>query len=115
MVIAVLTLIHTIISYLEIDTAIISYIIALLVWLFLYLSSFVFKFCLYHRMFLYYILLINIINLIDYEYGIPLGLRPMIALQIIIAGIFLIVILYLKQHDKLPFKEDIGEDSKRIR
>ena len=109
--IAILSLISTFLSYVDIDTTTIAYIIGLLVWLFLYLSSFVFKFCSWHRVFLYYIFVLYFINWIDYTFIIPLTLRPMIALQIGIAGIFLLIGLYRYKHDKLPRKEDNSEST----
>ena len=38
----------------------------------MYLSATVFRFCLYHKMFLHYILVTDIINIIDYYVGIPI-------------------------------------------
>lgn len=107
--IAILSFIDTILSYLGYEGNIISYIIGLLVWLFLYLSSFVFKFCRWHRMFLYYILIEGIINCYDYEFVIPLSLRPMIAIQLCLAVIFVSIGLYFHQHDKLPRKRDCSK------
>lgn len=98
----------TILSYLDVDTAFVAYINAVIVWLFLYLSSFVFRFCRWHRMFLYYILVEGIINWYDYTYIIPLTLKPMLVIQISIACIFLFIALYFHKHDKLPCKEDCG-------
>lgn len=42
---------------------------------FLYVSSFVFKFCAYHRMFLYYIVVNDVLNWIDNLYGLPVSNR----------------------------------------
>lgn len=106
MVIAVLSFTDTILSYLEIEGNTISYIVALLVWLFLYLCSFSFHFCRWHRMFLYYILVECVINWYDYEFIIPLSLRPMIAIQLILAIIFISIGLYFHQHDKHPCRKD---------
>ena len=114
-VIAVLSFSDTVLSYLGYEGNSISYIIALLVWLFLYLSSFVFKFCRWHRMFLYYILVEGIINWYDYEFIIPLSLRPMIAIQLCLAVIFISVGLYFHRHDKLPCKRNCGKAPTRIR
>ena len=66
MVVAVLSFTDTLLSYFDYEGATISYIIALLIWLFLYLSAFCFQFCRWHRMFLYYILVEGIINWYDY-------------------------------------------------
>lgn len=98
MIISVIYLLNTILSYCYIDLPILSWIggLSLLPWLFLYLSSFVFRFCIYHRMFLYYIAVCNILSYIDYTWTLPISDRELFLLNIIIAGIFLFVILYLK-------------------
>lgn len=98
MAISVIYLLNTILSYCYIDLPILSWIggLSLLPWLFLYLSSFVFRFCIYHRMFLYYIAMCNILSYIDYTCTLPISDRGLFLLNIIIAGIFLFVILYLK-------------------
>ena len=103
-----------ILSYLGIEGNTISYINAILVWIFLYLCSFVFKFCRWHRLFLYYLLLEGIINWYDYEFVIPISLRPMIALQLIIAIVFISIGLYLHQHDKLPRRKDCSKTNAPI-
>lgn len=111
MVISALSLTDTLLSYFDIDVPAISYINALLVWLFLYLSSIVFKFCRWHRMFLYYLLFEGIVNWYDYTFIIPLGLKAMIVVQVFIAMTFICIGLYLHQHDKLPRRENIGKAS----
>ena len=98
MAISVIYLLNTILSYCYIDLPILSWIggLSLLPWLFLYLSSFVFRFCIYHRMFLYYIAVCNILSYIDYTWTLPISDRGLFLLNIIVAGIFLFVILYLQ-------------------
>jgi len=113
-VIAILSFSDTVLSYIGYEGNSISYIIALLVWLFLYLSSFVFKFCRWHRMFLYYILVEGIINWYDYEFIIPLSLRPMIAIQLCLTVIFISIGLYFHRHDKLACKRNRGKATARI-
>lgn len=66
--------------------------------LFLYLSSYVFRFCEYHRMFLHYVVVNECISWYDYQYGIPYNNREFLVLHIAIACIFLFIILYLKQN-----------------
>ena len=109
MIIAALSFLDTILSYLCYEGNIISYINGLLVWLFLYLSSFVFKFCRWHRMFLYYILVEGIINWYDYTYTIPLSFRPIVAMQLCLIVIFLSIGLYCYKHDKLPRRKNCGK------
>lgn len=39
--------------------------------LFMYLSSHVFKFCSYHRLFIYYITIVELLNIVDWYFIIP--------------------------------------------
>ena len=112
MILALTALLNSILSYFGIDLYILSYIggVSIFTMLFLYLSSYVFKFCEYHRMFLHYIVSTWIINIIDYYVGIPISDLEYLCLQMIIAGISLFIILYLyvRSHKKLTI-----EDSRR--
>ena len=98
-------LLNTLFAYYNIETPWISFTtgMSLTTWLFIYLATFVFKFCIYHRMFLYYIAIVDIIDTIDYYIGIPLSDYNFLVLHIIITGITLFIILYLyvKHHKKL--------------
>ena len=109
MILALTALLNSILSYFGIDLYILSYIggVSIFTMLFLYLSSYVFKFCEYHRMFLHYIVSTWIINIIDYYVGIPISDLEYLCLQMIIAGISLFIILYLyvRSHKK-PTIED---------
>ena len=97
--IATMMLLRSVLFCLEIDVAWLSYIcgMSLLPILFLYLVSYTFRFCAYHRMFLHYIVVNDVLNYIDYYIGIPLSYRSLLVLHFIIAGIFLLFILYLHQ------------------
>ena len=88
---------NSILSYFNIDVTIFSYIggVSLLPLLFFYLSSYVFKFCEYHRMFLHYILITDCINIYDYHMGLPLSDLGYLCLHMIITGISLFLVLYL--------------------
>ena len=96
-VLAGIHLINTVLSYYNIDIIILSYIgsVSLIPLIFLYISSYVFKFCEYHRMFLHYIIVNNLINIYDYYIGIPIDNKQLLITHLIIAGICLIIILYL--------------------
>lgn len=98
MVLAGCFLANTILSYFGIETEVLSYIagIGILPLLFIYLSSFVFKFCVYHRMFIYYIIVNNVLCFIDDKWGIPISNIEFVLLHIILAGISLFLILFLK-------------------
>ena len=84
MVLAGCFLANTILSYFGIETEILSYIaeIGILPLLFIYLSSFVFKFCGICRMFIYYIFTNSIICFIDDKYGIPISCRRLFSITL---------------------------------
>ena len=97
MVLALLAVLNTVLSYFYIDLPILSYIggVSVLSLAFFYISSYVFKFCAYHRMFLHYITLNWLLNIIDYYWGIPVSDRGLFLIYMSLAGIFLCVIRYL--------------------
>lgn len=97
MLLALVVFLNTTFSYIGIDLVILSYIggVSLLPLIFLYLSSYVFQFCEYHRMFLHYVMVMDLVNIYDYYIGIPIGDLQIFCLYMIVAGISLFVILYL--------------------
>lgn len=98
-------LLNTVLSYFYIDCYFLSYLagVSVLTLIFMYVSSYVFKFCAYHRMFLHYVAIDNIITIYDYYIGIPVDDKELFLINIGIAGITLFVILYLyvKHHKKV--------------
>lgn len=103
-------LLNTLLSLFNINAVIISYIggVSFLPLVFLYLSSYVFKFCEYHRMPLHFIVVNNIINIYDWYIGIPIGLIEMILLEVILVGItiFLAIYLHEKNNKKLAVRNN---------
>jgi hypothetical protein len=99
MIMAALCLANTTLFYFGIDATILTYMggVSFLTLGFLYLSSYVFRFCAYHRMFLHYIVVNDGINYFDYYVGIPLSYRGLLVTHFIIVGVFLLIILYLHQ------------------
>ena len=99
MVLAIMFLLNTILSYFYIDWPTISYIssVGVIPWLFIYFAADVFHFCKYHKMFLWYILVNNILCWIDYKFTISISNKGLFLLHIIIAGIFLFLVLYFHQ------------------
>lgn len=79
---------------------------SLLTWIFLYIATYVFKFCIYHKMFLWYILVDDILNIVDYYYELPIETGNLLMLHNSIIGIFLFIILYIyvKNHKKSTSK-----------
>ena len=111
MVMAFISLVNTVFSYYDVDLPILSYIggYSILTILFLYLASYVFKFCEYHRMFIHYIVVNWALNIYDAYIGIPLNDRGLLITYLTVTGIFLFIILYLyvKNH-----KRTTPEDSR---
>ena len=99
MVMAGLFLLNTVLSYFDIDYSIISYLtgIGFIPWLFILLASYTLRFCEYHRMFLWYILVNNAVCWIDDNFGLPVSDRGYLVLHFIIAGLFLFLVLYFHQ------------------
>lgn len=89
-IIALICFLNTILSYFGVDLEILSYIggVSFFTLFFLYVSSYTFKFCLYHRLPLHYILINNVLNIIDAYIGIPLDDRNLLILYLVIAFIF---------------------------
>lgn len=94
-ILAFVCFLNTVFSYFGIDLEFLAYIggISLFTLLFLYVSSYVFKFCLYHRLALHYVVINNVLNIYDYYIGVPLDNRNLFILYLVIAFIFLILIL----------------------
>lgn len=97
-VIALIALLNTILSYFYIEVPLLSYIggVSLFELMFLYLSSYVFKFCVYHRLPIHYITINWLLNIYDYYIGIPLSNKNLFLLYMIISGITILLILYFK-------------------
>jgi len=95
-VLALVCFINTTLSYFKVDVPFLSYLgsTAILPLLFLYLSSYVFQFCLFHRLPLHYVTVNLVLNLIDEYIGIPLSNRDLYSLYLIIAFIFIILLVY---------------------
>lgn len=95
MLLALCSFLNTTLFYFGINLPILTYIggISFLTLGFLYLSSYVFKFCSYHRMFLHYILVVNIISYIDMKFGIEVSNFSLFILYMTIAFIAMCLIL----------------------
>jgi hypothetical protein len=94
--ISLVYIINTITAIFGIDLPVLSAIagMSLLPWVFIYVATWVFRFCIYHRMFLYYILATDLTNIIDYYIHIPVDYYGILMVHGIITGISLFLILY---------------------
>lgn len=116
MLIALVYTLNTFAAFMGIDIPAANNIagISLLTWIFMYVATVVFKFCIYHKMFLYYILAVDIVNIIDYYVGIPISDFQLLMLHSIITGIslFIILFLYLKyrKSDETKIRKEIQKE-----
>ena len=102
MLLAVCDLTNTLLYLLGFNIEVLSFIggVSYLTLAFLYLISYVFRFCLYHRMFLHYILVNNLIGTVEYTVGIPISDQAFIYGWTILTGLFLFAILYIKKREQ---------------
>lgn len=100
---------NTFLAYVGIDIPILSILsgMSVLTWLFMYLCAIVFRFCIYYRISLYYILATDSINMLDYYIGIPITDFELLMLHSIIIGTFIFIIsfIYVKNHSR-PINKD---------
>lgn len=93
-VIAGIYLLNTILSYIGLDVIICSIVggMSILPLLFLYLSSYVFGFCLYHRLPLYYIFISDLISYYDLFVGISISNRTLFSINVILFGVMILLV-----------------------
>ena len=96
---------NTILSYIGIDWEGFSYIVQFLFIEFTYIASLTLRFCIYHRVFIHYITLTLILNIIDYHWGLPLSDRNLFLMYMIITGIALFIALYFHQKEVKKHKQ----------
>ena len=98
MLLAFLHFINILFGYFNIDSTILTYLggISFLPILFLYITSYALKFCAYHRMFIHYCVITNIINIYDEYVGINIDNERYVMLLLILTIIMLFITLYLK-------------------
>lgn len=102
MILALSAMAGTFLDFFGIDSSILSFTsgVSLFPLLFLYLASYAFKFCEYHRMFLHYIVANNIIIYLDYLIGIPVSTMTLFKIHVVLVGLFLFLILYFYKKEK---------------
>lgn len=79
---------------------------SLFTWIFIYIASIVFKFCVYHRLFLWYILIDDLFNIIDYYWQMPISTNAIIRMHNVLLGIFIItmIVIYVKKNKRNTIK-----------
>lgn len=99
-IIALLYFVDTMLDAFKVEIDILSHLFGMsfLPWCFFFLSSIVFKFCLFHRLPLYYIALNHILSMVDYYIGIPMDLQGWVVGQI--GLLFIFIIWMILEHQK---------------
>ena len=98
----IISIINTILYYVGIECVWLSLTggVSFITLLFLLIASSVFQFCIYHKIFIYYLLFDYIISIIDYTVGIPITIMQFIIFDSIIIGILLCIILGFYLYNK---------------
>lgn len=105
LLLALVSVLNTVLSFFTIDLVILSYIgsVSLLPLIFMYLAAFVFRFCLYHRIFLDYTVVSTLIAVYDYYIGVPVTDAGIMTLQLVLFFVACVVALIAhlkhKKHD----------------
>lgn len=96
--IAIIQFLNVVISFFHGNDIPLNYIggISLLPLLYLYLASYTFKLCEYYRMFLHYSVVVNLINIYDFYFGIPITDMDYLLLMVMLTIITMVVVIYLK-------------------
>ena len=92
-ILAIVDLLHTILSYYDIQADLLSFIggVSIFSLLFIYTTSYAFQFCEKHRIPLHYVVCSNIIGLYDTYVGIPCSDKQLLCIYLILTGIFLLL------------------------
>lgn len=108
-IIAGIVLLNSILSYFDIYITWLDYIAgtSLLTLIPMYISSYVFKFCGYHRMFINYIVAHKLVETTDMYIGIPISDLMLLFIYLILAGIFAFITIYWHQ----KYKNDKGVET----
>ena len=95
-ILAITSFANCFLAYLGFQFKIYAHIFFFLIISFIYVASYVLKFCEYHRMFLHYVVITYIIKCYDYYIGIPLNDFNMLVIYSIIMFFTIVIAIYLK-------------------
>jgi len=95
-ILAITSFANCALAFLGIQLKIYAHIFFFLIISFIYVASYVLKFCEYHRISLHYIVVVYIINCYDYYIGIPIDYKKLFIMYSIITFIAIIIAIYFK-------------------
>ena len=111
---SLILILNTVLSFFCVDLVILSYIgsVSLLPLIFMYLAAFVFKFCIYHRIFLDYIVVSTALTVYDYYIGIPVYDAGIMTVQLVLFFVAIVIATIFHLIDKYKQNnENIKENS----
>lgn len=96
--IALCYLLNVVLSYFGMNDVPLNYLggMSFIPLLYLYITSYTLKLCNYHRVYLHYIIIVDIINILDFYYLIPLNNLEYMMLFLILFILAMFITLYLK-------------------
>lgn len=96
--IALCYLLNVVLSYFGMNDVPLNYLggMSFIPLLYLYIASYTLKLCNYHRIYLHYIVIVDIINILDFYYVIPLNNLEYMMLFLILFILAMFITLYLK-------------------
>lgn len=105
----VILVIHLICDFLGCESRIFNYIggTSIIVWMYLLWNSYVFSMCLHHRIFIYYLILANLLGMTDYNIGLPITTENYCLMLFLGFGISVILYSYLKFKENKKRNEHI--------
>lgn len=108
---AICTVLNTVLSYFAIEMIALTYIagVGLIPILFMYLAAFVFRFCVYHRIFLDYTVVSTVITMYDYYIGIPVSDAGIMTVQLVL--FFVAIVIATICHLIKKYKKQNNEDN----
>lgn len=107
----IIYILNTLLYWMNFDLPVLSNFsgMSIISWLFIYVAAYVFKFCVYHKLLLYFILVNDGVNIYDYYFSIPITAYNVLRLHSILIGLFFLVLLFI--HVKIS-KRAIAEASR---
>ena len=102
MLLSLSAMLGMLLDFFGLDSSFLSFFggVSLLPLLFLYLASYVFRFCEYHRMFLHYVVANNVLTLADYYFGLPVDNAVLFMMHVLLVGLFLFLVLYFYRKER---------------
>lgn len=95
-ILAITSFTNCFLAYLGFQFKVYAHIFFFLIISFIYVASYVLKFCEYHRISLHYIVIVYIINCYDYYIGVPINYIELFMLYSMITFITIIIAIYFK-------------------